>query len=150
MTNNTFSIIIEANKSKVWHTMLDDRTYRIWTQKFQEGSYYEGSWDKGSDIRFLATDNEGKTMGMFSQVNENIPYEFVSILHKGLISGDTIDTTSEECKKWDTSCESYRFNAINSESTELIVEIRIPDEYSKMLEEMWLVALQSLKEICEE
>jgi hypothetical protein len=28
--------------------MLEPDTYRKWTEAFTEGSYYEGSWDKGA------------------------------------------------------------------------------------------------------
>ena len=125
--------------------MLDDETYRIWTQKFQEGSYYEGSWELGSEIRFLATDNDGKIMGMLSYIQENRKYQFVSIVHRGLISGDTIDTTSDECKKWAESYENYTFTE-NGDKTVLQVDMNVPDEYSKMMSDMWTAALKALKE----
>lgn len=48
-----YSITINAPKEKVWHTMLDDKTYREWTTEFNPGSYYEGDRKEGSEIRFL-------------------------------------------------------------------------------------------------
>ena len=48
-----YSIAINAPKEKVWHTMLDDKTYRERTAEFNPGSYYEGDWKQGSEIRFL-------------------------------------------------------------------------------------------------
>ena len=75
-----FSILINSDRQKVWHTMLDDKTYREWAKEFHVGSYYEGSWEKGSEIRFLAANEEGKLEGMLSKIKENIPYQFISIL----------------------------------------------------------------------
>ena len=148
MTKIHFEITIDADVKKVWHTMLDDETYRIWTQKFQEGSYYEGNWDQGSDIRFLAPGKDGKIMGMLSHINENKKYQFISIEHRGMISGDTIDTTSDECKKWAESYENYTFTDLG-EKTEVQIDMNIPDEYSKMMSDMWPDALEALKEVCE-
>lgn len=76
-----FSVQIKAPKEKVWDTMLDDETYRKWTTAFSPGSYYEGSWDEGSKILFLAPDENGKLSGMTSIIAENRPYEFISIKH---------------------------------------------------------------------
>ncbi len=34
MSKLNFSIVIDAPKEKVWDTMLEDKTYRIWTEAF--------------------------------------------------------------------------------------------------------------------
>ena len=148
MTKIHFTKTIDADVKKVWHTMLDDETYRIWTQKFQEGSYYEGSWDQGSDIRFLAPDKDGRLMGMLSSINENRKYQFVSIVHRGMIIDDTIDTTSDECKKWAESYENYTFTEMG-DKTEVQIDMNVPDEYSEMMSDMWPTALDALKAECE-
>ena len=67
---------ISADKRKVWNKMLEKESYKLWTNAFHEGSYYEGSWDKGSAIRFLIVDKSGKLQGTFARVKENIEYEF--------------------------------------------------------------------------
>jgi len=144
-----FSIVINANKQKVWDTMLADKTYREWTTAFHEGSYYEGSWDKGSEIRFLGPDKDGKMQGMFSRIKENIKYQFISIEHLGMVSDGIVDTTSEEAKKWTPSLENYTFTEIDNQ-TEVKVEMQIAAEYVTMFDEMWPKALKVLKKICEE
>ena len=59
------SIEINAPVKKVWDTMLEDATYRQWTGAFNPGSFYKGSWEKGSKILFLGPDpNTGKEGGM--------------------------------------------------------------------------------------
>lgn len=85
METQHHSILIHADKKKVWHTMLDKETYTTWTEAFHEGSYFEGDWGKGSEIRFLGKEEDGSVSGMFSRIKENIPYEFVSIEHVGVI-----------------------------------------------------------------
>ena len=54
-----FETIIDAPRREVWQTMLDRETFGQWTDAFMEGSHYEGSWETGSDIRFLAPDGSG-------------------------------------------------------------------------------------------
>jgi hypothetical protein len=96
-----FSMLINAPKHKVWHAMLDDRPYREWTKAFNEGSYYKGSWDKGSKILFLGPDPDtGEEGGMVSRIAENKPYEFISIKHLGIVQNGVEDTSSEAARKW--------------------------------------------------
>jgi uncharacterized protein YndB with AHSA1/START domain len=150
MTDLHYTIDINAPKEKVWHVMLEPETYTEWTGPFYPGSYYEGSWDKGSKIKFVAED-DGKVSGMFSQIVENIPYEYVSIEHLGEIIDGQEDTSSKSAKQWVGSHENYRFTEKDGKTT-LDVELtgsNVSDEMTKMLEGMWPQALEKLKEICE-
>lgn len=150
MKKLTFSIIINAPREKVWHTMLDDETYREWTKPFNEGSRYEGKWETGSEMRFIGVDDSGKESGgMYSKIKEARPYEFVSIEHLGMISATgEVDTTSEEVKKWTPAFENYTF--IDKEGgTEVLVELDISDEWQDMFNDMWPRSLAKLKEIAE-
>ncbi len=144
-----FSIHINAPREKVWNTMLGDATYREWTMPFNPGSYYVGSWDAGSEIRFLGPDPvTGEEGGMFSQIAENRLHEFVSIEHKGIITKGVVDTTSEEVKKWTPAFEKYTFTEKDG-GTEVSVDIDVAEEYKDMFNDMWPKALQLLKEIAE-
>ncbi|PKA02967.1 hypothetical protein CH375_19800, partial [Leptospira ellisii] len=78
-----FSTLIQADPKTVWDKMLEDKTYRIWAEPFHAGSCYEGSWNKGSEIRFVAPDENGVVSGMFSRIHDNVPHQFVSIEHLG-------------------------------------------------------------------
>ncbi|NWG27204.1 MAG: SRPBCC domain-containing protein [Ignavibacteriaceae bacterium] len=149
MQKLNFSFTINAPKEKVWNTMLEDKTYRIWTEPFNPGSYYKGDWSKGSKIIFLGPDPEtGKEGGMVSRIAENKLYEFISIEHLGIINDGVEDTTSEEVKKWTPAFENYTFKEKNRK-TELLVETDINEEYKEMFESMWPKALQKLKELAE-
>jgi hypothetical protein len=144
-----FSILINAPKDKVWHSMLDDKPYREWTKAFNEGSYYKGSWEKGSKILFLGPDpNTGEEGGMVSRIAENKPYEFISIEHLGIVQNGVEDTTSEVARKWAPAFENYTFNDKDG-ATEVLVDIDIEDEHAQMFNEMWPEALRKLKELAE-
>lgn len=144
-----FSITIDAPKEKVWNTMIEDETYRQWTDVFNPlGCYYEGSWEEGSKMLFLGPDAQGKIGGMISRIKENRPYEYISIEHIGLVKDGKEDTTSEEVKKWVPAFENYTLKDSDG-MTEVLVDLDSNDEYAEMFEGMWPKALQRLKEICE-
>ncbi|MQA91822.1 MAG: SRPBCC domain-containing protein [Gemmatimonas sp.] len=144
-----FSILIDAPKQKVWHTMLDDKTFREWTQAFHPGSYYKGDWNKGSKILFLGPDPEtGKEGGMVSRIAENKRYEFVSIEHLGILQDGKEDTTSETARKWTPAFENYTFKERDG-ATEVLVDVDVEDEHVEPFQQMWPNALQKLKELAE-
>jgi uncharacterized protein YndB with AHSA1/START domain len=142
-----FSIVINASKEKVWHTMLDDATYRQWTEVFASGSHYVGNWNAGSKILFLAPE-EDSTSGMVSRIAENRPYEFISIEHLGEVHGGKEDTTSEKVKFWSGARENYTFREKDGQ-TEVLVDMDTAPEYKEMFEQKWPEALERLKEIAE-
>lgn len=144
-----FTILINANKQKVWNTMLEDKTYRQWTAAFHEGSYYEGSWEQGSKIRFLGPAEDGKLGGMYSKIKENRKHEYISIEHLGMVKDGVIDTTSDEVRKWTPAFENYTFTEKGNQ-TEVKVEMQVVSEYKAMFEEMWPRALKTLKDLSEQ
>ena len=149
MTKITKKIFINAPKEKVWDTMLGDATYRDWTGAFCPGSYYKGSWDKGSKILFLGPNPaDGTEGGMVSTIEENIPYEFVSILHLGQINNGVEDTTSDTVSAWAGAHENYSFVEKDG-GTELTIETDTVEEMKDEMEKMWDKALPRLKEIAE-
>jgi len=143
-----FSIEINATKEKVWNTMLEDKTYRIWTEAFSKGSHFIGDWSKGSKILFLGPNENGEMGGMVSRIKENKLYEYISIEHLGVVENGKEDTTSDAVKQWAGSLENYTFKNKDGK-TELLVDMDINDEYKEMFEGMWPNALQKLKEISE-
>lgn len=142
------SITIRAPREKVWHTMLDDATYRIWTEVFAKGSHYVGDWSEGSKILFLAPGNNAE-MGMVSRIAENRPYEFLSIEHLGVIENGVEDTTSEAARKWAPAYENYTFTD-TANGTEVVVDMDIEEEHRAMFEKLWPAALEKLKELTEQ
>jgi uncharacterized protein YndB with AHSA1/START domain len=139
-----FAITIDAKREAVWDAMLAPETYKVWTAEFFEGSYFEGSWNQGERIRFLAPDGGG----LSSIIAENRPYEFISIKHLGQIKDGVEDTDSEEVRSWAPSFEDYSFSEVGS-STEVKVAIDVTPDVEEYMAKTWPKALAKLKAICE-
>lgn len=145
-----FSIEIDAPKQKVWDTMLNDQTYRQWTEVFNPsgGSYYEGDWSAGSKMRFLGPDEEGNLRGMFCLVRENRPYEFISLQHLGeLINGEE-KPWPEEMTNGQRIHENYTLRE-SGYKTEVVVSLDTNEQFKEMFQDMWPKALEKLKELAE-
>lgn len=150
MKKQYFSIQINAPRDKVWDVMLADKTYRIWTEAFNPGSYYQGSWGEGEEIKFLGPDPEGKGEGgMIARVITNKKYEKIVLEHFGMIANGEIDTTSDMVKTWTPALETYTFSDTNN-GTLLEVEVDLPDEYLEMFSDSWPKALETLKNLAED
>jgi uncharacterized protein YndB with AHSA1/START domain len=148
MERLNFAIVIDAPKEKVWNTMLDDETYRLWTAAFMPGSHYIGEWSQGSRILFLGPGDSGEMLGMVSRIKVNRPYEYVSIEHIGMVQGGKEDTSSEEVKSWAGALENYIFKDLGGK-TEVLVEMDTNEEYREMFQNTWPKALARLKELAE-
>ena len=151
MQKNKYSITIMAPAQKVYNTMLglvDKSTYEFWTAAFNPTSTYEGSWDVGSKIIFVGTDEQGKRGGMISEIAENRPGEFVSIRHYGFLDGDLEITTGEQVEKWTGGRENYHFSEIDHVTT-VTVEMDSIEEYADYFNQTYPIALLKLKEIAE-
>ncbi len=140
-----FTSLISADRKTVWETMLGDVTYRQWTAAFQEGSYFEGSWEKGARIRFLGPGGEG---GMTAVIAENRPHEYVSIKHLGIVKNGVDVTEGDEVAGWAPAFENYTFERSGT-STALTVEVEVPAAYEEYMKAAWIKALDKLKSLCE-
>ncbi|HMO78261.1 MAG TPA: SRPBCC domain-containing protein [Candidatus Paceibacterota bacterium] len=144
------SILINAPQKKVWDILLGPATYREWTKPFNPTSCYEGDWSEGSIIKFLGTDENGQNEGgILSRIAKNIPYEFISIEHLGIIENGVEDTTSEKAKSWAPAFENYTLTEKDGQ-TEFTVEQDLDEGYLEMFDGMWKEALQRLKELAEQ
>lgn len=127
--------------------MLEDKTYRQWTDVFIRGSYFTGDWTKNSKMQFLSENEKGEVDGMTSVVADNIPYELVSIKHIGLVKSGVEDTTSSEAKKW-VGYEKYRLFEVDG-MTELRIEVDTTKDFESFMRETWPKSLKILKELTE-
>jgi len=147
-----FKITISAPKEKVWNTLWDDATYRAWTSAFSEGTGSDGSraetdWKKGNKVLFV----DGTNTGMVSMIAENIPNEFMSIKHLGIVKGGVEDLESDEARQWAGALENYTLRAING-GTELMISLsgaEIPKEFEDYFRNAWPKALDKLKDLAE-
>lgn len=142
------SILVQANKQKIWNAIVDVSKYKVWTEVFTPGSYFEGSWQQGEKMKFLAKDKENLG-GLTSVIAENKLFKYISIQHLGLVKNGEEDVTSEEAKKWAGCFENYTFVEKSSETTEFIVDVDVADGYEDEIAGMWQKGLISLKNFCE-
>lgn len=143
-----FEITIHASVNKVYKTMLDEKTFVVWTAEFNPTSRFEGSWEKGSKILFLGTDQNGKLGGMVSRIQENIPNQFVSIVHYGIVQNGNEVLSGPDVEGWAGSLENYSFSEVNG-TTLLSVDMDSNLEFKKYFQQTWPKALLKLKNICE-
>jgi len=144
MKHKTWTVTISATKAKIWRTMLDDATYRVWTTPFSEGSSAEGDWSEGSKILF--TDGSGS--GMVSRIAEHRPNEYLSIEHLGMLNDGVEDFSSDAVKGWAGARENYGLSGTDGNVT-LTVDMDVTDEYEAMFDEKWPQALALVKELSE-
>ncbi len=146
-----FQVAIRAAACRVYDVMLgigNKATYEQWTSEFNPTSTYEGSWEKGSKLFFIGTDENGKKGGMISEIAENIPGKFISIRHYGILDGDKEITEGPEIGQWAGSLENYSLEEKNGVTT-VTVNVDVTDEYIEYFNTTWPNALNKLKSICE-
>ena len=146
-----FKVSINAPVSKVYDCMLginNKSTYEQWTSLFNPTSTYEGSWDKGNKILFLGVDEKGEKGGMVSRIAENIPNQFVSIQHYGLLKADQEITEGPEVEKWANGFENYTLEESNGTTT-VTVDLDTTGDFIDYMNQSYPKALDKLKEICE-
>jgi uncharacterized protein YndB with AHSA1/START domain len=143
-----YEIGINAPVETVYRTMLDKQHYQEWTSAFNPTSRYEGSWEQGSKIRFIGSDENGKTGGMVSRISENVPNKKITIVHLGILDGDNEITSGPDVEGWAGAKEEYTFTK-NGNHTRLLVDMDANKEFMAYFEETWPKALERLKAICE-
>lgn len=151
MKRTQYKIDIKAPAATVYKTMLgleDKSTYEAWTAEFNPSSTYEGSWDKGSKILFVGVGEDGQRGGMIAEIAENIPNQFVSIRHLGIVKGDTEITSGEEVENWIGAMENYSFEENNGMTT-LTVDIDMVEDYIDYFDMAYPKALNKLKQTIE-
>lgn len=151
MKTKTYKININAPAGKVYNIMLgldNKETYEAWTALFNPTSTYEGSWDKGSKMMFIGSDEQGNKGGMIAKIAENMPNRFISIKHYGIIENNQEIIDGPKVEKWAGSMENYSFSEVDGLTT-ITVEVDTNEEYSSYFDETWPKALDRLKELLE-
>jgi hypothetical protein len=144
MEKQGFNITIDAPRETVWDILWADTSYREWTSVFSEGSHAETDWKKGSKVLFL----DGKGYGMVSSIAENIPNEFMSIRHLGVVKDGVEDLDSEKVREWAGAMENYTLKTVDGK-TALTIEMDMNDEYKSYFMDTWPKALDKIKELAE-
>lgn len=146
-----FSTTIHAPADMVFDAMLglsNKSTYEQWAALFNPTSTFIGSWDKGSKILFVGTDENGEKGGMIAEIEDNILNQFISIRHFGLLKGEEEILDGPDVEKWANGYENYTFEDINGVTT-VTVELDTSEDFVDYMNEVYPKALNKLKEICE-
>ena len=134
-----YKIQINATPEKVWTTLWDDMSYRQWTSAFTEGSFYVGTWEEESIVKFFDPNNNG----MYSRVLKNEANKEMTFLHLGEIY-DGVETPQD----WGDATESYLLEETEN-GTNLIARIKTSEEFKSFFEEKFPNALQNVKNLSE-
>ncbi len=143
-----FKVDIIAEVAKVYNTMLNQDTYKQWTTVFNPLSSFEGDWNKGSRLRFIGINKDGKKEGLIGEVKENIPNQFVSVQYIGLVDGDKDISAGPEIDGWIGSFENYTFDRRNGATT-VTVDLDVTSEFVDYFNKAFPKALLKLKELSE-
>ena len=139
-----FTTTINAPPAVVWHHITCLDSYKRWTSAFAEGSTFQGSWEKGSKIRFLAPSGDG----MVSEIAESRRNEFISIRHVGFLANGVEDTSSDAVRSWAPAYENYTLLPV-PEGTRMVVDQDVASEWEEHMVQAWPKALDLLKSLCE-
>ncbi|WP_373492664.1 SRPBCC domain-containing protein [Aquiflexum sp.] len=151
MEQKQYKIEIKASIEKVFDYMLglsSKKTYEQWTSVFNPASTFEGSWEKGSGILFIGTNENGNREGMISRIIKNIPNQLVSVQHYGILEGEKEILEGTQVDQWAGGMENYSFEK-NGNKTIVTVEVDVTGEFSEHFDSTYPKALQKLKEIVE-
>lgn len=139
-----FSTQIDAPRGTVWDTLIAPDSFKAWTEPFMPGSHFEGSWDKGATIRFLAPDGNG----MSSVIVDNRPGEFISIKHLGEVREGVDDFDSDSVRRWAPAFENYTLTTVDG-GTRIAIDVDVTPEYEQQMRDAWPHALDRLKALSE-
>ena len=85
---------------------------------------------------------------MISKIADNVPNEYMSIEHLGMIKDGKEDYDSPEIKSWAGAKENYTLKSSNGD-TKLVVDIDLADEWKDYMNKTWPKALEKVKELAE-
>lgn len=134
-----YKIEINASPEKVWTVLWDDMSYRQWTSAFTEGSFYIGTWEEDSMMKFFDPNNNG----MYSRVLKNNPNKEMTFLHLGEIY-DGVEVPQD----WGDATESYLLEE-TEDGTKLTAKINTSEEFKGFFEDKFPNALQNVKNLAE-
>lgn len=137
-----FSIIINAPRVKVWNILWDDKTFRIWANIIDEGTYMVGEMKKGEDVQFISSVNG---YGVTSHVAKLTLFETVLFKHRQ----DTMESgTQEREEEWTGGTESYLLSETDGVTT-LTVKMDVPNEQEELFNIRFPRALELVKSLAE-
>ena len=137
-----YSIKIDASREKVWNTLWQDETFRIWASVIDPETYMVGELKEGNEIQFISAANG---YGVTSLVEKLIDGEYLLLQHQA----DTQNTGKDEREKqWTGGTESYKL-VEEGGTTTLIAGCDVPPEMEEYFNETYPKAIEKIKELAE-
>lgn len=142
MKEMQFKVEINASRERVWDTLWQDETFRVWAGIIDPGTYMVGDLIEGNEIQFISSENG---YGVTSMVENLTPGVFLLLRH----SADTQENgTKERKKEWTGGMESYSL-AENDGVTTLTVKFNIPQKMEEYFNVNYPKALEQVKRLAE-
>lgn len=85
---------------------------------------------------------------MVSRISKNVPNQFISIEHYGILDGEIEITSGPQVERWAGGFENYSFREEGG-NTIITVEIDVVDEFIDYFQNTYPKALDKLKEVIE-
>ena len=142
------SVTIKASPARVWEVLFTDHYYRRWTVPFSPGCYFEGTWELGSEMRFLGDGGEG----LLSVVSSAVPLQELVLTHQHEIkAGLSVEDALAQAKEtgWYGAKESYLLTSNSDGETVLTASLEMPPQGFEFMVQMWEGALKLIVEIAE-
>ncbi len=145
MVQLKYSIMINANKTHVWTTMLAPGKYEQWTKAFSDDSRFEGRWEQGATVRFV----DPRMGGSKAVLDIFQPHECILARHIAMITAaGHEETDSEAAHQWIGTQEKYVF-AEDGGKTILTIEMRTHPSFVEMFDACWPQALDAIRALAE-
>lgn len=142
MKDMYFSIEINASKEKVWDTLWQDESFRLWAGIIDQETYMDGILKKGNKVKFISKKNG---YGVTSLVEDLIVNELLLLRHES----DTQDAGKRErVNEWTGGTESYKLIK-NDGSTTLSTTFDVPEDMESYFSSVYPKALQKVKTLAE-
>ena len=136
-----FTIEISAAKQKVWDTLWQDETLRLWAGIIDPGTHLVGDLKEGNEVQFVS----GNGYGVTSLVEKLEPGGFLLLRH----SADTQSNGKRERKKqWTGGQESYSLSEKDGATT-LTLASDVPSELEEYFKVNYPKALELVKSLAE-
>lgn len=145
--------IIEASRERVWEAITNETSFRRWTAVFAEGSHFEGGWNQGDTIWFLAPDDQQIPRGMRSEIRVSRYPEHISIRHLGTALKGIAEISEAQNLTAPYATEEYTLTETGPGQTRFALDMTMREDFYESFDtfrDQWIRALGLLKEIAEE
>ncbi|MGL5541612.1 MAG: hypothetical protein ACRDBX_08290 [Erysipelotrichaceae bacterium] len=139
----SFSILIHADKAKVWQVLWAKDSFPVWANWLDEGMILLGELQRGSIVEFVNARNGYSVRDLVAECVEETYVQFHHLI-------DLQDFGSQEREReWESGSESYRLEKVE-DHTRLEVVSQVPLELETMMQERFPQALREVKRLAEQ